>query len=102
MASSPATDLSVPYVSSVAVSAPVAVSTPAPQPAAEPVDTVELSEAAQVLQLSQEGQSASQIGSILGLTTAEVDSDLGETVAVILSTAATSEPTAPVANAPAH
>jgi len=102
MASYPATDLSVPYVSSVAPSAPVAVSAPVPEPVAEPTDTVHLSQAAQVLQLSQEGQSASQIGSSLGLTTAEVNADLGQTVAAILSAGAASDAVTAVANPSAN
>jgi hypothetical protein len=94
MASYSATDLSAPYVHSVTGSEPVAVVGHGSAPFSEPADTVHLSEAAQVLQLSQEGQSASQIGSSLGLTTAEVNADLGQIVAAAL--AAPSAAAAPV------
>jgi DNA-binding CsgD family transcriptional regulator len=84
MACDPATDLSLSTTITVATRASVSAPTPARPPIIEP-DTVVLSQAAQVLQLSQQGKSTAQIGSSLGLTTAQVNAELGEVIANIPS-----------------
>ena len=97
MASYPATDLSLSTTITIASQASISTPIPATPATIEP-DTVHLSQSAQVLLLSQQGQSASQIGGSLGLTTAEVDADLGEVMATILATAAPAAAVADSAN----
>ena len=72
--------------------------------AQDPVDTVDISQAAQIQQLAQQGESAAAIASAYGLTVSDVDSDLG------ISTTSSSVPIAaptghggehPAATAPA-
>ena len=53
------------------------VSPPSRRTPATPSDTVKLSTASQVLSMSQGGATASQIAASLGMTTAEVDQELG-------------------------
>jgi hypothetical protein len=87
MSSYISSDFSAPSPAGIPDSQPAAVATPAPQPRAVQADTVHLSEKAQALQLSHQGEGVSQIKSALGITTAEVDSDLGETVATVAAAA---------------
>ena len=56
----------------------------APQPESSG-DTVTLSQSAQVIQLSQQGQSPSQIAAELGIPVSTVNSDLGVTAAAVTS-----------------
>ena len=72
--------------------------------AQDPVDTVDISQSAQIQQLAQQGESAAAIASAYGLTVSDVDSDLG------ISTTSSSVPIAaptghggehPAATAPA-
>ncbi len=70
-------------ISAAASTQPASTPAPAPAPTMQPaqpqvsVDTVTLSQSAQVLQLNQQGQLPQQIASSLGIPLSTVDSDLG-------------------------
>jgi len=94
-----ATDVSTSYLTGVAASQPAAAAAPARQPPKAHPDTVHLSQSAQILLLNHQGESASQIGKSMGLTTAVVDADLNITVATVAVAAPAAA--APVAAPPA-